>query len=82
MRAQSLRLTEPVEAFRVTEREQQIIGLIGEGLSYRDIGRRLQIDTHTVKSHVHNILDKLGFRTRLEIAAYARRNGNRATKTQ
>ena len=67
-------LSEPVEAARVTEREQQIIGLIGEGLSYQDIARRLQIESPAVKGHVHDILEKLGFRTRLEIAAYARRN--------
>jgi len=71
-----------VETVRVTEREQQIIGLIGEGSSYQDIARRLDISTHTVKGHVYDILEKLGFRTRLEIVAYARRNGSRTIKTR
>ena len=60
----------------LTSRERAIIGLVGEGLSYEEIGRRLQVDTSAVKSHVRDILGKLGFRTRLEIAGYARRNGS------
>ena len=74
--------TEPVQAVPVTKREQQIIGLVGEGLSYQDIALRLQTDINTVKGHVHDILEKLGFRTRLEIAAYARRNGRRSVTTR
>lgn len=65
---------------QLTRRERAIIGLIGEGLSYEEIGRRLRVDTHTLKSTVREILGKLGFRTRLEIAAYARRNGSRCAK--
>jgi len=62
---------------QITQREREIIGLIGEGLSYEEIGHRLCVGTQTVKSYVRDILAKLGFRTRLEIAAYARRNGSR-----
>lgn len=56
-------------------REGKITGFIGEGLSSEEIGHRLRVGTPTVKSHVRDILEKVGFRTRLEIAAYARRNG-------
>jgi len=42
---------------------------------------RLRIAAHTVKSHVHNILEKLALHTRLEVAAYARANGGRQTTT-
>ena len=60
-----------VSAVRMTQREREIIGLIAEGFSNKEIARRLHIATHTVKSHVHNILEKLALHTRLEIAAYA-----------
>ena len=58
-------------AVRMTNREREIVGLISEGLSNKDIAQRLDIATYTVKSHVHNILEKLALHTRLEIAAHA-----------
>jgi DNA-binding NarL/FixJ family response regulator len=58
-------------AVRMTAREREVIELIAEGLSNKEIGERLRIATHTVKSHVHNILEKLTLHTRLEVAAYA-----------
>jgi len=59
--------------FQLTTREQEIIALISEGLSNKEIATRLHIATHTVKSHVHNILEKLALGSRLQIAAFARR---------
>jgi DNA-binding NarL/FixJ family response regulator len=59
-----------LHAVRMTNREREIIGLISEGLSNKDIAQRLDIATYTVKSHVHNILEKLALHTRLEIAAH------------
>jgi Response regulator containing a CheY-like receiver domain and an HTH DNA-binding domain len=59
-------------AVRLTQRERQVIELIGEGMSNKEIAARLHIATHTVKSHVHNILDKLALHTRLEVAAFTR----------
>jgi DNA-binding NarL/FixJ family response regulator len=58
-------------AVRMTARERQVIGSIAEGLSNKEIAVRLGVATHTVKSHVHNILEKLALHTRLEVAAYA-----------
>jgi DNA-binding NarL/FixJ family response regulator len=58
-------------AVRMTTRERQVVELIAEGLSNKEIAGRLRIATHTVKSHVHNILEKLTLHTRLEVAAYA-----------
>ena len=58
-------------AVRMTARERQVIGLIADGLSNKEIADRLHVATHTVKSHVHNILEKLTLHTRLEVAAYA-----------
>ncbi|MEO6878125.1 MAG: response regulator transcription factor [Gemmatimonadaceae bacterium] len=60
-----------LEAVRMTAREQEVIALIALGLSNKEIATRLNIATHTVKSHVRNVMDKLALRTRLQIAAYA-----------
>ena len=59
-----------LEAVRLTSRERQIIALLGEGLSNKEIAKRLTIAVHTVKSHVHNVLEKLALRSRLEVAAF------------
>lgn len=64
----------PNNSIQLTNRERQIVDLISEGLSNKEIAERLYIATHTVKSHVHNILEKLTLSTRLQIAAFARRD--------
>jgi DNA-binding NarL/FixJ family response regulator len=61
-----------LEGVRLTERERQVIDLLGEGLSNKEIATRLDIAVHTVKSHVHNVLEKLALHTRLEVAAFSR----------
>jgi DNA-binding NarL/FixJ family response regulator len=53
---------------RLTRREHEIINLLVESLSNKEIAARLNIATFTVKSHVHNILEKLGLHTRGQIA--------------
>jgi len=60
---------------RMTRREHEVIDLIGEGLSNKEIAQRLNIATHTVKSHVRNVMEKLALHTRLQIAAYSHREG-------
>jgi DNA-binding NarL/FixJ family response regulator len=62
-----------MESVRMTAREREVIDLIGEGLSNKEIASRLNIATHTVKSHVRNVMEKLALHTRLQIAAYAHR---------
>jgi two-component system NarL family response regulator len=59
-------------AVRMTKREREIIALIAEGLSNKEIAQRLNIATYTVKSHVHNILEKLALHSRLQIALFTR----------
>ena len=66
-----------LDAVRLTTRERQVIDLLGEGLSNKEIATRLHIAVHTVKSHVHNILEKLALRSRLEVAAFSHSGGNR-----
>jgi DNA-binding NarL/FixJ family response regulator len=55
----------------LTTREREILELAGEGLTNKEIARRLQIELPTVKSHMHNILEKLHVRSRTEAAALA-----------
>ncbi len=61
----------PFALVRMTRREREVISLIAEGLSNKEIAGRLHLAVDTVKSHVHNILEKLALHTRLEIASYA-----------
>jgi len=62
-----------LEDVRMTRREREVVELIGEGLSNKEIAQRLNIASHTVKSHVRNVMEKLALHTRLQIAAYVRR---------
>ena len=59
------------DAVRMTKREREVIGLLGEGMSNKEIGQKIRISTYTVKSHIHNIMEKLALHTRLEIANYS-----------
>ena len=63
----------PMDSVRMTPREREVIGLIGEGLSNKEIAGRLNIATYTVKSHVRNVMEKLALHTRLQIAAFYHR---------
>lgn len=56
----------------LTARERQIVQLIAEGLSNKEIAQRLYIEVATVKNHVHNILEKLQVSSRGEAAARLR----------
>jgi DNA-binding NarL/FixJ family response regulator len=59
------------EAVRMTKREREVIQFLGEGMSNREIGQKIHTSTYTVKSHIHNIMEKLALHTRLEIANYS-----------
>jgi DNA-binding NarL/FixJ family response regulator len=63
-------------AIRMTKREKEIIALIADGLSNKDIAQQLNIEIYTVKSHVHNILEKLALHSRLQISAYVHNEGS------
>ncbi len=65
----------PFKSVRMTSREREVIELIAEGLSNKQIAARLNLAVDTVKSHVHNILEKLALHTRLEIATFRHMGG-------
>ena len=60
-----------MQAVRMTKRERQVIELIADGLTNKEIGQRLHLSPYTVKSHVHNILEKMALHTRVQLARYA-----------
>jgi two-component system, NarL family, nitrate/nitrite response regulator NarL len=70
--ALSARYHPDIDRGALTEREHQILKLLGEGMSNKEIGRALRISYATVKNHVHNILEKLQVRRRGEAAAQFR----------
>lgn len=53
----------------LTARERQILALAGKGLSNSEIAARLHLSTHTIKSHIHNALGKLGAANRAQAAS-------------
>jgi two-component system NarL family response regulator len=59
------------EAVRMTKRERQVIELIADGFTNKEIAQKLHLSNFTVKSHVHNVLEKLSLHTRVQIAKYA-----------
>jgi two-component system, NarL family, nitrate/nitrite response regulator NarL len=63
----------------LTAREREIVRLIEEGLSNKQIAQRLGIHLKTVKNHVQHILEKLGVHSRLEVVARLRARTPRAT---
>lgn len=70
---------EPIESAppavddRLTEREREIVMLMGTGLSVGRIAERLQLNPHTVRVHINNMRNKLGLADRAEAVHYAMR---------
>jgi DNA-binding NarL/FixJ family response regulator len=56
----------------LTDRETEVAGLVGRGLTNKEIAAKLFITVGTVKDHVHNILEKTGLPNRAAIAAAVR----------
>jgi DNA-binding NarL/FixJ family response regulator len=65
----------PENPYRLTSREVEVLRLVADGLSDREIGARLFISHRTVERHVSNLLSKLGAARRSELVATALREG-------
>jgi DNA-binding NarL/FixJ family response regulator len=65
-------------ATRLTSREVEILRLVGNGLTNKDIARRLGISLGTAKSHVHSLLGKMKLQRRTEVAALLNGSGHDA----
>ncbi|WP_405594213.1 response regulator transcription factor [Streptomyces sp. NBC_01410] len=66
---------DPLPARAITNREEEILKLVAEGHTSKEIGDLLVISTKTVERHRANLLQKLGMRDRLELTRYAIRSG-------
>lgn len=60
---------------RLTPREREVLQALAEGLNDREIGQQLHVSTETVRTHMVNILGKLGVESRLQALVYALRHG-------
>jgi DNA-binding NarL/FixJ family response regulator len=62
---------------RLSNREQEVVQQVAEGLSNHDIAKQLHLSDHTVKNHLFHIFDKLGISNRVELVLYAVSNSRR-----
>jgi DNA-binding NarL/FixJ family response regulator len=67
----SLRVVNSGGTNLLTPREEQVVALVADGLSNRDVARELGLSEHTVKKYLFRIFDKLGVSTRVELVLYA-----------
>ena len=70
-----VRTPEVASVEALTEREDEVLRLIARGMANKEIARELVIGEKTVKTHVSNILQKLGVQSRTQAALYAAQNG-------
>jgi two-component system nitrate/nitrite response regulator NarL len=73
--AGEIRLREVLDKPVLSDRENQTLKLVAEGLSAPDIGRRLHLSTGTVKTHLEHLYEKLGVSERAAAVAQAMRRG-------
>jgi DNA-binding NarL/FixJ family response regulator len=60
---------------QITRREYQVLALLVDGASTKEMARRLRVSPNTVRTHVQNVLEKLQVRSRLQAVAFAARHG-------
>lgn len=77
----ALRLVNSKGKSLLTPREEQVVALVADGLSNREVGVELGLSEHTVKKYMLRIFDKLGISSRVELVLYAMSHGeNRAAE--
>jgi DNA-binding NarL/FixJ family response regulator len=69
------------DASRLTAREQEVLGLMGEGLDPSAIAERLVLSVYTARGHVKNVMMKLGAHTQLEAVVLATKSGLLPSRT-
>jgi DNA-binding NarL/FixJ family response regulator len=72
----SLRVINSRGAKLLTPREEQVVALVAEGLSNREVAQELALSEHTIKKYLFRIFDKLGISTRVELVLYALAHGD------
>jgi DNA-binding NarL/FixJ family response regulator len=72
----SLRVLNSTGDRLLTPREEQVVALVAEGLSNRQVAVELNLSEHTVKKYLFRIFDKLGISSRVELVLYAINNGS------
>jgi DNA-binding NarL/FixJ family response regulator len=60
----------------LTGREEQVVALVSDGMSNREVAHELNLSEHTIKKYLFRIFDKLGISTRVELVLYAMSHGN------
>jgi DNA-binding NarL/FixJ family response regulator len=66
----------------LTAREQEVLDLLAEGLSNRELAEALKLSEHTIKNHIFHIFDKLGVSSRMEAALYAIHNRSKVEQRE
>ncbi|NOU89717.1 response regulator [Paenibacillus sp. LMG 31460] len=72
--AHPLPINEPAQLSQLTEREKEVLALLGQGLNNKEIAGLLIITEGTVKNHVSNVIAKLGLRDRTQAAVFSVRH--------
>jgi DNA-binding NarL/FixJ family response regulator len=75
----SLRVLNAAGKSLLTPREEQVVALVAEGLSNRQVAVELKLSEHTIKKYVFRIFDKLGISSRVELVLYAVHHGQPRT---
>jgi DNA-binding NarL/FixJ family response regulator len=70
-----LRLVSACGEKLLTSREEQVVALVADGLSNRDVASELGLSEHTVKKYLFRIFEKLGISNRVELVLYAMHHG-------
>jgi two-component system, NarL family, response regulator DegU len=71
----TLRLVSASGRSLLTPREEQVVALVADGLSNREVAGELGLSEHTIKKYLLHIFDKLGISTRVELVLYAVSHG-------